>query len=394
MNLGENLLGGSGTLQTSDGIIRNEEMAMIASTIRVVSALTVICVGLFVPTAASAQDAASRVTTIETPERGRPVLAKRDDEGVIHLLYEAPQGPWYVKTADEGKSFSTPLPVVDAKVRKPGLEFKAEDMAIGKAGRIHVVMSTNAWKVKLPQNEWGAYYATIDPTSKAFSPVRNINVRPSEGYSLAADDKGNVTLSWLADKLYANVSRDNGKTFTPTVEINPVYNPCDCCTTNSTYAADGKLAILYREETNNDRDMYLVLWDQARRKANIKRISTEPWNVNACPMTYYSITRTASGFNAVWPTKGNVYFARLDSQGNVLPPGEIKTPGANGMRTSMVGLSAYDGSTLVAWKKDDQLGWQLYDSAGKPTGQSGSTRSPGSGVAAVAGKDGRFILFR
>ena len=88
-------------------------------------------------------------------------------------------------------------------------------MAVGKGGRVHVAMGTNAWKLKLPQEEWGFFYASLDPGASAFSPVRNINKKPSEGFSLAADDKGNVTACWLSDKLYANVSHDNGETFGP-----------------------------------------------------------------------------------------------------------------------------------------------------------------------------------
>ena len=64
------------------------------------------------------------------------------------------------------------------------------------------------------------------------------------------------------------------------------------------------------------------------------------------------------------------------------------------MRTGMLALSGPDGSTLVAWKKDDQIGWQLYDAEGQPFGAPGSAKSPGNGVAGVVGKDGRFILFR
>ena len=33
------------------------------------------------------------------------------------------------------------------------------------------------------------------------------------------------------------------------------------------YGADGRLALLYREETNDERDMHLVLWDQADNKS-------------------------------------------------------------------------------------------------------------------------------
>src|SRR5262249_39859381 len=264
----------------------------------------------------------------------------------------------------------------------------------GKGNRVHVAMSTNAWKLKLPEEEWALHYARLDPGAKAFTSVRNINRKPSEGYSLAADDKGNVSACWLSGKLYANVSRDNGKTFDATVEINPAYEPCVCCTTSAVFGADGKLAVLYREQAKDERDMYLVLWDQARGKSLRPRISTTLWKIDQCPMTYYSISRNQDGYLAVWPTKDEIYFARLDSEGKLLPPGEIKTPGRSGHRTGILGLSGSDGSTLVAWKKDDKLGWQLYDAKGQPSGSPGSARSAGNGIAGVVNKDGKFILFR
>ena len=274
-----------------------------------------------------------------------------------------------------------------------GLEYSAWDMAVGKGGRVHVAMGTNAWKLKLPQEEWGFFYASIDPGVSAFSHVRNINRKPSEGFSLAADDQGNVTACWLSDKLYANVSHDNGETFEPSIEINTRFNPCNCCTTSAAYAEDGKLAVLYREETNNERDMYFVLWDQVEGQMTRKRLSRTLWKIDACPMSYYTVTRERGGFVAVWPTKGEIYFARLDAQGDPSPLAEIKTPGRSGMRTGMVALSAHDGSTLVAWKYDGRTGWQLYDADGRPMGSPGSAKSSGNGVAGVVGKDGRFILF-
>src|SRR5262249_39494901 len=160
--------------------------------------------------------------------------------------YDSAAGPQYVKSVDNGKTFSVAIPIVDKGSRKPGLEFRSSDMVVGQDARIHVAMTTNAWKLKLPQTEWGFFHASLEPGAKAFAPVRNLNRKPSEGFSLAADDKGNVTATWLAGKLYANVSRDNGKTFGPTVEIDSAIDPCECCTTSSTYAADGRAVILYR----------------------------------------------------------------------------------------------------------------------------------------------------
>ena len=77
------------------------------------------------------------------------------------------------------------------------------------------ILSTNAWKLKLPESEWAYFYTTLEPGATAFTPVRNLNRKPSEGFSLAADDNGNVTACWLSDKLYANLTHDNGNTFAP-----------------------------------------------------------------------------------------------------------------------------------------------------------------------------------
>ena len=66
----------------------------------------------------------------------------------------------------------------------------------------------------------------------------------------------------------------------------------------------------------------------------------------------------------------------------------------DGMRSGMIALTASDGKTLAAWKKEGKLGWQLYDKSGKPSGKPGSADSPGSGAAGVVTKDGDFVLFR
>lgn len=358
------------------------------------AALVMLCAVSFSLRVAGADEGDNRVRVEPAPAGGNPAAAKIDPEGTIHLLYNSPAGPQYVKSTDSGKTFGAAIPVVDQASRKPGLEFNCWDMAVGKGGRIYVAMGTNAWKLKLPQNEWGYFYACLEPGAKAFSPVRNLNGKPSEGFSLAADANGSVTACWLAGKLYANVSRDDGKTFTNTAEIEAKYDPCNCCTTSAVYGADGKLAVLYREETNNERDMYLVLWDQGRGTVARTRVSETLWKIEACPMSYYAVGRDPRGYVAVWPTRGQIYFARLDNQGNLLPPGEIKTPGRSAMRSGLLALSAADGYTLVAWTKDGQLGWQLYDAKGQPSGAPGAAASTGTGVAGVVAADGSFILFR
>jgi hypothetical protein len=142
--------------------------------------------------------------------------------------------------------------------------------------------------------------------------------------------------------------------------------------------------------------MFLVLWDQEKNESSRTRISSTLWKIDACPMTYYSIARAPDGYVAAWPTGNSyeIYFARIDKKGNVLSPGEIKTPGRAWHRTGVLALAAPDGKACVAWVKDGQLGWQKYDDQGQPVDEPGSAKTNGNGVAGVATKDGRFVLFQ
>ncbi|MDR3401288.1 MAG: hypothetical protein P4L99_02225 [Chthoniobacter sp.] len=346
-----------------------------------------------VEAASGAGDATGRVETVHIPGASFVMQARRGADGTIHVLFDTADGPRYVRSSDGGKNFSAPLTLVDQTAQKPGLVFSTWDLAVGKDGRVHAALGNNAWKLKLPKEEWGMFYATLPPGAKAFSPLRNLNHQPSEGFSLATGEGGVVTASFLSGKVFTMASRDGGETFRASAELNPSLDPCKCCTTSTTYGPDGRLALLYREETNNERDVHLVLADQRSGQQTRTRISSTPWKLEGCPMTYFTIRGTDTGYVTAWPTKGQIYFARLDKNGTVLPPGEIKTPGTNGMRTGILALSASDGATLIAWKNQNVLGWQLYNAAGQPQGSPASAPSEGTGAAGVALPDGRFMLF-
>lgn len=184
--------------------------------------------------AASAGDMPDRVRAIRVPGVAKVVKAQRGPDGAIHLLFDAAGGPQYAKS-EGGVNFGPPIAVLDRASEKPGLEFTGADLAVGKDGRVHVAMANNAWKLKLPKEEWSLYYASLAPGAKTFSSMRNLNRTPSEGFSLAADGRGLVTACFLSSKLFAMTSRDTGETFTASAEINPAWNPCDCCTTSAAY---------------------------------------------------------------------------------------------------------------------------------------------------------------
>src|SRR4051794_32258135 len=87
---------------------------------------------------ALADDSAGKVTTVAVPDGGKPVVARTDKSGAVHLLFDSEDGPRYVKSTDGGVTFSAAIPVVRGGSQAAGLEYSAWDMAVGKGGRVHV----------------------------------------------------------------------------------------------------------------------------------------------------------------------------------------------------------------------------------------------------------------
>ncbi len=333
------------------------------------------------------------VVVARCPAGGSPVCARVTNDGAIHLLYDSDGLAWYAVSRDGGKTFNRPICAVDRDSRKPGLEFGGADLAVNNKGQAFVAMSTNAWKLKLPENEWSLQFATLSRGESAFSTVSNLNDKSSERFSLAADDSGNVAAVWLAEKLYANFSRDGGKTFSPNAEISTDVDPCPCCTTSSVFGASGDLAVLYREEAGDNRDMWVII-DHRDGRITRKRISSTLWKIDACPMSCFTISRAGEGYVAAWPTKGRVFFVKLDRDGNQLPPGEVATSGSAIMHEDVLALGGPTGESLIAWKHGGMLNWQLFNAAGRPTGLGGSIEGAGKWAAGVGRADGHFVLFQ
>ncbi len=335
----------------------------------------------------------NRVVIARCPGGGQPVRAQITPDRSIHLLYDLQGLVWYAVSRDQGKTFDQPICAVDRDSRKPGLEFSGSDLAINDKGQVLVAMSTNAWKLDLPKDQWSFQYATLAPGASAFSKVQNLNQKSSESFTLAADDRGNVAAIWLSGKLYSNFSRDGGNSFSPNAEISPLVDPCPCCMTSAVFGANGDLAILYREEANNDRDMHVLINHRDGRLVR-KRISVAPWKIDGCPMSCFQISRDGNGYIAAWPTKGQVCFARLDADGNRLPPGEITPTGRAVMHEGILALAAPDGHALIGWNHDGQLNWQLFNTDGSPAGPPESASTAGKPAAGVVLTDGRFVLFK
>lgn len=73
-----------------------------------------------------ASERPNRVSVIRITAAGQALKAQLRADGTIHLLLDSPDGPRYVKSQDDGRTFSSPIAVLDAASQKPGLTFQQE----------------------------------------------------------------------------------------------------------------------------------------------------------------------------------------------------------------------------------------------------------------------------
>lgn len=330
------------------------------------------------------------VTVVTTPGEGAVPDAEVAKDGSIHVAYVVGEDVFYVASTNGGKSFSAPLRVnSEPGTAHPANMYRGPDVAIGKNGRVHVIWYVNAYQRKLPQDQWGVFYAHRDPGEMAFTKAVNLNHKPSDNYALAANEKGEVAVIWMAGGVFVNSSKDNGATFSEAERVE-VADPCECCAARAAFGSGGALIIDYRDKAANVRDMHLLVRKSGAKNFVKEKVSVTPWEVAGCPMTGTYLTTGKKDEIVAWETKGQIFYARIDAVTGKRKTGEIKVAERGKWPVALV---AADGSVLVSWKNDSKLNWQMFDASDRVSGKAGSKASPnGTRHSGVTTGSGEFLL--
>jgi hypothetical protein len=379
----------------------------------------VCCVLLLASGAARAEEPGHRVTILKTPDGGIQPQAVVDGKGVLHLVYfKGDPGAgdlYYVRRGPGQERFSAPLRVNS----QPGSaiavgSIRGGQLAVGKGGRIHVAWNGSAKARPGGVGRSPMLYTRLDDEGTAFEPQRNLMQASAVldgGGTVAADDAGNVYVAWHAlptgaepgevrRKVLAAHSTDEGKTFgREESAFDRPTGACGCCGMRAFADSRGSVYLLYRAATEGvHRDMYLLRSKDHGK--TFQEVLVHPWEIEGCPMSSEAFAEGPGGVRAAWETEGQVYFATVSPKGQAADrprpapgPGKARKHPALAVNGRGEMLLAWAEGT--GWQRGGALAWQVFDAAGRPTGERGRIEGgiPVWGLpAAVAGPDGRFLL--
>jgi hypothetical protein len=258
-------------------------------------------------------------------------------------------------------------------------------------------------------------YTRLDDARNRFEPQRNLMLHSfglDGGGSIGADKDGNVYVMWhgigeseakgtgkegeARRRVWVTKSEDGGKTFSAEARgWAQETGACGCCGMKTFVNRQGEVFALYRSATESvHRDIYLLSSNDRGRTFQGRLL--HKWNINACPMSSMDFAEGANIVAAAWETGGQVYWTQVigGTSDPIAAPGEGKVRKHPRLAVNEKGEVLLVWTEGTGWQKGGSLAYQIYDAAGKPTGE--TKQIPGiptwSFATAVPASDNSFSI--
>jgi hypothetical protein len=330
-------------------------------------------IALFLQGAADAQmshhhvsEAACDTTELRCATKVTPAFAPG---GTLWLAWMAGGRILVASSKDRGKTFSTPVAVVDRPLELDWGPDARPKIVVDRNNRIVI-----AFSIFRDKNFNGEvlYTRSVDE-GRSFNTPRPItpNTESQRFEQLALDADGSVFAAWLdkrnraqarADNrsyngaaLFFAWSKDGGETYSGARMAKD--NTCECCRISVAFAGSGRPAVLFRNIfPGSVRDHAIVTFRDSATPGEISRVSHDDWKTEACPHQGPSLAISPKGiYHAVWFTGGEarkgLFYARSTDSGQTFSePKAIGRPDRNASRPYLL---AGASGTAIVWKEFD-----------------------------------------
>jgi hypothetical protein len=353
------------------------------------------------------------VHILHLPEKDLVPDATVDAKGVLHVVYGNDHNAWYLRSTDNGRTFSTPVQINSEGSVETEMGERGPKLAIDNKDTIHVVW-TDKWK---PGVKTAVRYARSTDGGRTFEPRRTLSSMSGiDGVTLAADAKGNVIAFWhvmegpkpetpAATWLFLARSRNSGRTF-ETNEPLQVDNlsplACSMCMMRPRVGPDGQVYLAFRSAVDNIRDLYVLKSPVEKNAFSAIRVNTDNWTLPSCPMCGPELNLTpGAALLCAFMSEHKVYWSISTAKRDKFLL-HVATPANEKDEIYPCAVANRAGQVLFLWQVGPMstsgtatVKWALYAADGRLTGWQGTIGQSYSGTkptAFLGTDDGFYIL--
>lgn len=248
---------------------------------------------------------------LATVAGSQPQLAARGSD--IYLAAGAGDTITVARSVDGGASFEAPIPLPPAG-----------RLALGRHRGPRIAVTRDAVVVAAIAGAKGGgadgdvlLYRTRDRGRTWLAPIviNDVPGAAREGlHALAANDAGLVAVAWLdlrgpGTRVYTAISRDHGATWSADTlaYASPSGSVCECCHPSLAVDDAGGIAVLFRNQIDGHRDMYLARSADGRTFSPAVKQGSGTWALQACPMDGGAVALDRGTAHAVWRRETTIY---------------------------------------------------------------------------------------
>jgi hypothetical protein len=280
--------------------------------------------------------------------------------GMVAMTFAAGQSIYFASSTDEGRTFSAPVKVTEAKLLAAGRHRGPRVVILKDAIVISAVIgqqSGDAHAHGLATDGDLISWRSAD-RGKTWARAGTVNDEPRaarEGlHAMAADARGNLFAAWLdlrskGTKLYGSRSTDGGTTWSRNVLIyaSPDGTICECCDPSIAIDQSGQISVMWRNALGGFRDLYTSSSSDGLKFGTPQKVGAGTWKLNACPMDGGGLVVDHGEIVSAWRREGDVYLA---------PAGKPEIKIGTGKDVS---IAAGKKGAYVAWSNGPALQIQI-----------------------------------